>query len=68
MKTIIKVQCIKKRFSIKIHIQDMSVGKDIQQCILKCLVVKSNNVLKQRHTEKNKTVSLRNCLVGNDNA
>lgn len=35
----------------------MSVGKDIQQCILKCLVVKSNNVLKQRHTEKNKTLS-----------
>lgn len=57
MKTIIKVQYIKKRFSIKIHIQDMSVGKDIQQCILKCLVVKSNNVLKQRHTEKNKTLS-----------
>lgn len=57
MKTIIKVQYIKKRFSIKIHLQDMSVGKDIQQCILKCLVVKSNNVLKQRHTEKNKTLS-----------
>lgn len=36
------------------HLQDMSVGKDIQQCILKCLVVKSNNVLKQRHTEKTK--------------
>lgn len=35
----------------------MSVGKDIQQCILKCLVVKSNNVLKQRRTEKNKTLS-----------
>lgn len=57
MKTIIKVQYIKKIFSIKIHLQDMSVGKDIQQCILKCLVVKSNNVLKQRHTEKNKTLS-----------
>lgn len=54
MKTIIKVQCIKKRFSIKIYLQDMSRGKDILQCILKCLVVKSNNVLKQRHTEKTK--------------
>lgn len=32
----------------------MSVGKDIQQCILKCLVVKSNNVQKQRHTKKTK--------------
>lgn len=32
----------------------MSRGKDILQCILKCLVVKSNNVLKQRHTEKTK--------------
>lgn len=37
------------------HLQDMSVGKDIQQCILKCLVVKSNNVLKQRHTCTEKT-------------
>lgn len=36
----------------------MSVGKDIQRCILKCLVVKSNNVLKQRHTEKTKLSAL----------